>query len=506
MTRQGIENLGVLAAAARYNTERRPILRGYFDTALQSGQIFSTEIVDEAVSDYSKDQDIDPRNPEDAFRQLLLMYPDDAEPQHYQIYLSVRFGDMSEQIRSNQAYSAVDLISFEAFIRNLVSDRAEQLGISSKYYTYSDKEELVQVDEFERPSVIFQNKWISCIEFSRSTLIDSFLAETEDQQLAQEQSVANRIDAVNSMINFLSKSYDENEQYSSYQFLDTPLFEVPGKENRILVPFPSLLVNTAHIRIENIFQNDEGLRKTEDSEKGELVEELTMDALSEFESRNLIRSFKYTDPHPRETDGLLLFEDSFWTVEVKSHPIFRKVPNDLSIAIDRFESKAKSAIEQGQNTIEFLREQGSDILYNLTGEKSTENKEYGTIVVLDGLLPTLFSQNRRVDQLFGTSSIYDSVEEHDRVYLITLFDLFELTNQVDELDRLEDFLLWRTDFGFNMPVFSFNEREYWAMYFDNYEPDKEFQETIDDAAERDILVTYISERFNDKPYLPKDRF
>lgn len=102
--------------------------------------------------------------------------------------------------------------------------------------------------------------------------------------------------------------------------------------------------------------------------------------------------------------------------------------------------------------------------------------------------------------------IYQAVKEEDRILLITLFDLFELANQTDELDRFEDYLLWRTDYGFDMPVFSFNERDYWAMFFDNYDSNESLQEVIDDAAEKESLITYISNRFNDKPYLPDDGF
>ena len=111
-----------------------------------------------------------------------------------------------------------------------------------------------------------------------------------------------------------------------------------------------------------------------------------------------------------------------------------------------------------------------------------------------------------MDRIFDMSEIYESVAEKDRILLITLFDLFELANQTEELDRLEDFLLWRTDYGYDMPVFSFNERDYWAMFFDNYDSNDKLQNAIDDAAEKQSLITYISSRFNDKPYLPDDGF
>lgn len=482
------------------------LLRGYFGSILQSGAIFDEKVTNESISNYWENEGLSQDQPENVFRHFLLMYPDDPDIQHYQLYLNIRYADLSEKIREKVGYSAVDLISFEAFIRNLITDRAESLGIESTFYTFEDKQEFVSTTEYEPPSEVFRNKWISCIEFSRSKLIDEFLSETESQPFAQKLSISERIDSVNSMVNFLSTEYNQNNKYSRHQFLNTPLFEVEGKEDRLLVPFPSLLVSTTQMRVEELFQQHEAIRTIEDNNKGKLVEELALEALEEFDSRNLIHSFKYNDPHPRETDGLLLFEDSFWTIEVKSHPIFRKVPDDIQTAMTRFKEKTKEAISQGENTLSFLREQDHNVLYRLAGVKSLDDKEYGTIIVLDGLLPTLFSQNQRVDQIFGMDDIYQAAKEEDRILLITLFDLFELANQTDELDRFEDYLHWRTDYGFDMPVFSFNERDYWAMFFDNYDSNKPLQEVIDDAAKKESLITYISNRFNDKPYLPDDGF
>ncbi|QKY18025.1 hypothetical protein [Halorubrum sp. CBA1229] len=504
MTDQGMENLSFLSGANRYNTERRMLLRGYFDSILQSGAIFDEEVTHESIQNYWENEGLSSDQPENVFNQFILMYPDDPDVQHYQLYLNVRYADISDEIRNKIGYSAIDLISMEAFIYNLITERANDLDIGSTFHTFEDKKEFVNSTEYEVPSEAFQNKWLACIEFSRSELISAFLSKTEDQPFAQKFSISDRIDVANSMINFLSVRYDRDEKYSRYQFLSTPLFEVEGKEDRILVPFPSLLVSTTQMRIEELFQQHEEIRTVEDRRKGDIVEELTLEAFAEFDSRNLIQSFKYNDPHPRETDGLLFFEDSFWCIEIKSHPIFRKIPNDLQTAKTRFKEKTKEAIAQGENTLNFLREHDHNLPYNLAGMKSPRDKESGTIVVLDGLLPTLFSQNKRMDRIFDMSELYESVAEEDRVLLITLFDLFELANQTEELDRFEDYLLWRTNYGYDMPVFSFNERDYWAMFFDNYDSDAHLREAIDEAAENDSLITYISSRFNDKPHLPDE--
>lgn len=506
MSSYGLENLSLLSSINRYNTERRLLIRGYFDSILQSGAMFNEEVTQESIQEYWESDGLAPEQPENVFRHFILMYPDDPDRQHYQFYLNLRYANLSEEIRDKVGFSAVDLISMEAFIYNQITDKADSLGIGSTYHTFESKEEFINSSEYEQPSEAFRNKWLACIEFSRSELINSFLIETESQPFAQNFSISERIDVANNMINFLSVEYGPENDYARQQFLSTPLFGVKGGEDRILVPFPSLLVSTAQMRIEELFQQHKEVQLAEDRTKGDLVEELAFEAFAEFDSRNLIQSFKYNDPHPRETDGLLLFDNSFWSIEIKSHPIFRKIPDDLQTAKTRFREKTKEAITQGENALDFLRDRDNNILYNIAGIKSPRDKDFGTIVVLDGLLPTLFSQNKRMDRIFDMSEIYESVAEEDRILLITLFDLFELANQTEELDRLEDFLLWRTDYGYDMPVFSFNERDYWAMFFDNYDSNDKLQNAIDDAAEKQSLITYISSRFNDKPYLPDDGF
>ncbi|PHQ38565.1 hypothetical protein DJ69_11100 [Halorubrum persicum] len=84
--------------------------------------------------------------------------------------------------------------------------------------------------------------------------------------------------------------------------------------------------------------------------------------------------------------------------------------------------------------------------------------------------------------------------------VITLYDLYQLI-QEDETNLFNEFLLWRTGYEGNMPVWGFSEREYWAFYFDNYRPNDEFRKGVEEAAKKDIITVYISKRFNDKSHL-----
>lgn len=514
MSSMVFNNISFLSAAARYNTERRPVLQGAFDYYLREGRLFTDEITDTAVGEYwdkegvgvaESRKELDAEETEKLFRHLLLTVADDPEPVHYQMYMGIRYAPVSDELREELGYSAVDLVSMEAMIYNEISEHAKDLGIASKSHTFESRDEYTEPAEFEHPTEIFRNKWTACIEFTKSEMLDTFLTETADQPLAERLSLEERLESAEAMLSFLTTQLNQDEGFREGQFFLTPLFE-REEQDSIVVPFPNLLVTTAQIRIEELFQQNDGLKVVEDDRKGDLVEDLAIDVLEKFDSRNLVRSFKYTDPHPRETDGVLFFDESLWSVEVKSHPIFRKIPDDLDIALSRFETKVSEAISQGHNTVDFLTGEGEDLLYHLMGAKSTQGIECGTIVVLDGLLPTLFSQNHRIDEMLGLTELHKRVNADDRVYLITLFDLFEIADQTEEIDRLEDFLLWRTDYELDMPLFAFNERDYWAMYFDNIIDNPQFQDALARGAEDDIVGVYISDRFNDKPHLPYDGF
>lgn len=124
----------------------------------------------------------------------------------------------------------------------------------------------------------------------------------------------------------------------------------------------------------------------------------------------------------------------------------------------------------------------------------------GGIIVLDGFIPTLFSGNERADCELGMEQIHQKLTADERLVVITLYDLYQLI-QEEEIGDFGEFLLWRTGYDGNIPVWGYSEREYWAFYFDNYRNDEEFQEGVEKAAEKEIITVYISQRFNDKSHL-----
>lgn len=501
--RRLIENLKYLSAVTRYNTERRPPLRSAAHSLLNTEEIYHSHLSKSDIKPLLEEQHPKNSSSNSNLETLLFTWPDDPYAPAYQFYLMVRYQGISEVLRDEFAFSAIDMISMEALIFNLITKSAGVLGISKEYHQFSSKEEFARIDDYTDPEEDFLDKWGACIQFSRSDLFDEFLAET--QEWADEFGLDSRLETADKILNFLTADLSGTRNEGTIDLFRTPIVTTDRVGKRLFVPFPRLLVNTAQVRVERLFEDSSVARKEEESTKGEVVEDLVTEAFNHFESRNFVRGLRFNDPHPRESDGLLIFEDSYWVVEVKSHPVFRKVPHRPDIAVNRARERVESAIEQGRHAIEYLEDQNPGLLFNLSGIKNPDEKESGLIIVLDGFLPTLFSQNRRADQMSGFDKIYADLQENERVYLITLFDLFEIADQ-EEHDRLEEFLLWRTGYAFDMPIFAYNERDYWAMYFDLLDADAEMMATIDEASSKGMLVPYISDRFNDKPYLPEDGF
>lgn len=105
-----------------------------------------------------------------------------------------------------------------------------------------------------------------------------------------------------------------------------------------------------------------------------------------------------------------------------------------------------------------------------------------------------------MDQELGVGQVHQYLANDDRVVILTLYDLYQLL-QEEEMENIDEFLLWRTGYDKSFPIWGYSEREYWAFYFDNYRDNGEWEEALETAVEKDIGTIYISERFNDKSHL-----
>ena len=495
-------NLRYISSLGRYNTERRPIIRQYFASRISNDEFTHekldvAEIREFASQKQSKAKDNDP-DFEEIFRESLLTLPEDIDPQDFQGYLLFRYSHLEEPLSARDEFAICDLLSFEALLRDTILEEAEP--ILSDLNRFESKEDYSDFSNIEKPSKHFQQTWNQRITLSRKGIIKSFVEGTlSDDPTIDPSRPQERIETAQDILEFLSNSGNS----SSLDFFSNPVFQVREEEREIVVPFPEVLLTTAQYRIEEYVGQFKQVQAVENREKGSVVEELAQGLLQQIPSRNFVKEFEYIhDPHPGEADGLLFFEDSYWVAEVKSHPIFRKIPNRVELIKSRFTQKVTQAADQIQNTLGYLDSLDDEfgLVYNLTGNKNSSEIETGGIVILDGFLPTLYSGNQRADQQMGMGELHDHIAEHERIVVITLYDLYQLI-QEDEAYLFNEYLLWRTGYEGNMPVWGFSEREYWAFYFDNYRTNNEFRQGVEEAAEKDIITVYISARFNDKSYL-----
>jgi hypothetical protein len=306
------------------------------------------------------------------------------------------------------------------------------------------------------------------------------------------------------VLQFLTK--DLNQKNQEFGFLLKPLIRYEKKadgKTYYIAPFPRILGTTIQVRIENLIQGSVELSKADEETKGKLVERIGGEVLTRLPNRNIIRNFKYKiGEHQFETDILLLLEDSIWAVEIKSHPIFRRIPSEFEKLIPSFVAKAVEGVNQGRRTLDWISK-NTDLMYSLNCRKNPNEMTKGVIVLLDGLLPTFFTQNEFVDcQIHGIDLLYEYIKEPVRTYLLTILELETLTMQYDS-DNFESFLLWRTKYFGKMPIIAFDEKEYWA-YFNNPEHDEETK-FLDERIEKGslVLVNYISSRFTSKDYLKR---
>jgi hypothetical protein len=273
-------------------------------------------------------------------------------------------------------------------------------------------------------------------------------------------------------------------------------------EEHYIVPFPYILGSTTQFRLENCIQNSREINKIEEKSKGKVVEFLTNDILALFPNKNIIKNYRYRiDKNIYESDAILLLNKSLWVVEVKSHPIFKKIPLQTNKILPTLINKTQEGLEQGKRTLDFLETQ-KKTLFNLGYTKSFKKSVRGIIVAMDGFVPTFLTLNEKIDELFGTNKIYEKIPQETRVYVATILDLYFLFSQPD-MHCFEDFLIWRTNHIGRFPIVSFDETEYWAFYNDNYLKNRAWKENFLKCVKNQIIINYISARFNIKNYLER---
>jgi len=497
------ENLIFLSSLGQYNTERRPVIRQYFDQQLSSEVLGQKEVDASDVREFgdqkksiSEGGDVDFN---EIFQEILLTLPEDINPQDFQGYLLFRYNHLNDPLEELGYFTIYDLLSFEALLRDAV---LEDTGLLlSDLHRFESREEYADFSDIHEPSDQFEQQWRKKVVLDVQAVLREFVEGTlPDDPTFDPNQHEERIETGREILEFLSYSGDST---TTMDFLSNPLFQLGGDSSEIVVPFPEVLLTTAQYRIEEYVSRCESVQEIENHRKGDVVEELAQNLLTQIPNRNFVKEFEFIhNPNPGEADGILFFDSSYWVIEIKSHPIFRKIPNQIELVKNRFTDKAVQAIEQIDTAQDYLESLDDEfgLMYNLTGNRNWPSMEAGGIIILDGFIPTLFSGNERVDQELGVGQVHQHLANNDRVVILTLYDLYQLL-QEEEIENIDEFLLWRTGYDKSFPIWGYSEREYWAFYFDNYRDNEEWEEALETAVEKDIVTIYTSERFNDKSHL-----
>jgi hypothetical protein len=260
----------------------------------------------------------------------------------------------------------------------------------------------------------------------------------------------------------------------------------------IMKPFLRLDKNSIVLLVDNymmrnlpaVYEAQFATIKSYRESKGKAFEELVKQTLRALPFKTLAFNLKYGNDF--EVDSVVELQKSNWAVEVTSHPPSLKALQGDSVAIENdLQKSLRKCIDQGKRCLDNMDSYPLEYF-------GKNGKRKAIMVVVDGAYPQL---NPTTGTRFH--------EEKETIYVINWFDLRTLIEQ-PELDNLEDFLAWRTTPP--MPVICYDERDYWAYYFDRHLKTPQMKETYSIAQQKMLRGFYISARFNDKGYLGPDLF
>lgn len=518
-----LKNLLYLSSLAHFNSERVPLILSFYHSALSDKTIFSQIMtVDDIHKFCTNDKRIreDRKSAKEAIvQETVSTLPGSAHGAWNLNYTTERYSHLDDYLFSKFGFHIGSLAIMEKVIIETVYAKAHVLKIPNNVYRFKSKTEYANLCFVSEPDIAFQSKWNACTIASQDELLEAFVdncsyLDARYRHLSQvkwkvdsEKELAElRLKEGENILRSLSVDLSESKggKKISHAYL-CPLFRLHSQNNEeihYLVPFPYLLGSTTHFRIEDYIQNTPEISTVEQRSKGEIVEFLAKSIFALFPNRNIIKNFRYkVQERSYESDLILFFDKSIWIAEIKSHPMFKKIPFHTSGLLQTFINKTEEGLEQGIRTLDFLDSERK-ILFNLGCTKEYEDLIKGVIVVLDGFVPTFLSQNRKFDELLGTSGIYTKMPKATRLYVITILDLYLLNMQTD-VRNFENFLIWRTGYRGRFPVVAFDETEYWAFFNDSFLKYPQIKDNFSKMAKKDFFISYISARFNQKDYLEK---
>lgn len=460
------DKLYEILATVKYNSERgeilEDVLRNFLiernhktDICAKTQEIYQTKKLPHEIKDkreYIKSE---------WFKQeclLLSNIPDYHIPE----YLIQKFSPFAEEFEKIYELDMNAMWTFAFRLLEYMGFKKHMVGFRDEVYKFRSKEEYANPWFVSLPSKEYIEKWKNVITFNVPELNRIFSGILS-------------ISEIKKVLEILTITQEQLSQDLDIRFPSTPLLQID--ESTIILLTPWYLTRALPSTYESLFKRCKSYLES----KGKSFEKFVQTDLKKLPFEILAYNVRYGNNY--ETDAIIKFKKSVWFTEISSHPPSLKslkgdptsIKRDIKIAI-------KKCIKQGKRCLEHIDEKPLSCFSN-------NAKNTGILIIVDGVYPQL-NMNTHVTFF----------EEETPVYVINWFDFITILDQ-PEITRFEDFLLWRTQRP--MPTICFDEKDYWAFYFDRYEPNEEMKRAFEIAKEKQIRAFYISYRFNAKDYLEK---
>lgn len=395
------------------------------------------------------------------FKQLGLLIRD-IPTEHIPEYIVTRFLPFADAFEQKYGCRWNSIMEFTLKFGQYFGFKMYQCGFDGSVYQFKSRKEYADIGFISMPSEFYIQAWSNTITINIGEL---------SRQLKPDLG-RNELDYVLKLL-----CYEPNEgPHTDASLILRPFLRLD--EDTIV-----LLVNNYMMRnLPAVYEAQFSAITSYRESKGKSFEELVKQTLRSLPFKTLAFNLKYEADF--EVDSVVEFQKSNWAVEVTSHPPSLKALQGDPVATEYdLQKSLRKCVDQGKRCLEYMDSYPLEYF-------GRNGKRRAIMVVVDGVYPQL---NPTTGTRFH--------EEKETIYVINWFDLRTLIEQ-PELGNFEDFLTWRTTPP--MPIICYDERDYWAYYFDRHLKTPQMKETYGISQEKMLKGFYISARFNDKGYIGPD--
>jgi hypothetical protein len=471
-----LKTIYTVSATLRFNSERTQVLEKLLKKILLN-EMEQVDLQDECkkiiLSEESDIHAIYP-SPEFFFKEEDTIFSLSIPVEDAIDYVNKRyFCPYREIFNKHYGFFPDAILVTEYVISEILYKKAQNIKFNPTIYKFKNKKEFGDLSFVVIPTKEYIESWSKISTFTEEEIVNKLLEQIplENTDLLKEK--------VKDILNLISFSIAELKEQPELRFQQKPLLKINTYTYVLLTShyFFKCLPQTYEL----LFRNCKQYKET----KGKVFEKIVLDLLEKIPKSTINKNIHYDS---FELDGLLNLENTSWFVECTSRPPSNRsllgnstaIKNDLEKSVLKCEEQAMRAIKNSNHP-------------NIA--KYSPQKRKGILILLEGIYP---NQN--------SNTIFQFVPNKENLirYAINYFDLKIILRQPTfETIFFEDFLLWRTQD--NMPVFCFDEKDYWA-YFINMKNDYTSRQAFEECKKKNIKIMYISERFNKKDYLSEMDF